>query len=225
MENVKDELPLFLSIMSGITAQFGDKCEVVLHDLTQGYESTIIEIMNGHVTGRKVGDCGSNLGLEVLRGSVEHGDKYNYITQTNDGKILRSSSIYLKNEQGTTIGSICINLDISEFLAAEQTIKSITMHSLGQEVNEVFVNDVNDLLDHLLNECQKEVGKPISLMSKDEKIKAIDYLDFKGAFLIKKAGDKICRRFDISKFSLYNFLEEARTNRKRQKEFEENTPI
>ncbi|WP_046174851.1 helix-turn-helix transcriptional regulator [Domibacillus indicus] len=218
MENIKDELPLLLSIMSGITGQFGDKCEVVLHDLTQDYESTIIAIMNGHVTGRKVGDCGSNLGLEVLRGTVEQGDKFNYVTQTRDGKILRSTSIYLKNSQGKTIGSICINLDISDFLAAEQTIKSITMHSLDQEVNEVFVNDVNDLLDYLINECQKEAGKPISLMSKEEKIKAIDYLDIKGAFLVKKSGDKVCQRFDISKFTLYSYLEEVRTKRKEKEE-------
>ncbi|MGA9175456.1 MAG: helix-turn-helix transcriptional regulator [Thermoactinomyces sp.] len=213
MESIKDEMPFLTSLIRCIATQFGDKCEVVLHDLTQGYESTIVAIENGHVTGRKAGDCGSNLGLEVLRGTVKDGDRYNYITQTKDGKILRSSTVYIKNSAGETIGAICINFDISEFLLAENTLKSITMHSFDQKIKEVFVNDVNELLDFLLQECQHEIGKPVSLMLKEDKMKAVDFLDKKGAFLIKKAGDRICKFLDISKFTLYNFLDEVRSQK------------
>jgi len=210
MENIKDEMNTLLPLVRCIAAQFGNKCEVVLHDLTQGYESTIVAIENGHITGRKVGDCGSNLGLEVLRGTVADGDRYNYITQTKDGKILRSSSTYFKNSKGETVGALCINLDISDFLVAENTLRSITMHSLDQEVKEVFVNDVNELVEYLLQECQKEIGKPVSHMNKEDKLKAIQFLDMRGAFLVKKAGDKVCQFLDISKFTLYNYLDEVR---------------
>ncbi len=65
-----------------------------LHDLTRDYESTIVDIVNGHVSGRKVGDSGTNLGLEVLRGTKIDGDRFNCISNTRDGKVLRSSSIY-----------------------------------------------------------------------------------------------------------------------------------
>jgi predicted transcriptional regulator YheO len=210
MEHVKAEMPFLTQIIKGIAAQFGEKCEVVLHDLTGDYEHTIVAIENSHITGRKIGDCGSNLGLEVLRGSVEEGDRYNYITQTKDGKILRSSSVYIKNSEGQTVGAICMNLDISDFIMAENTLKSITMHKLEQETDEVFVNDVSDLLDYLLQQCQNEIGKPVSHMSKEEKAKAIHFLDKRGAFLIKKAGDKVCQFLDISKFTLYNNLDEVR---------------
>ncbi|WP_318153079.1 helix-turn-helix transcriptional regulator [Metabacillus arenae] len=212
---MKDEFGLLGSLIKGIAAQFGDKCEVVLHDLTGSYESTIVAIENGHITGRKIGDPGSNLGLEVLRGTVKDGDRYNYITQTKDGKILRSTSVYLKNSKEETIGALCINLDISDFIVAENTIKSITMHSMNQDIKEVFVNDVNDLLDYLLKECQKDIGKPVSHMSKEEKIKAIEFLDKRGAFLIKKAGDRVCTFFDISKFTLYNYLDDIRSQNKK----------
>lgn len=214
MESVKLELEFLTSMINGIAAQFGDKCEVVLHDLTQNYDSTIVAIKNGHITGRRIGDCGSNLGLEVLRGTVKDGDRYNYLTQTKEGKILRSSSVYIKNSQGETIGAVCMNLDISDFILAENTIKSITMRNTTSDVEEVFVKDVNELLDFLLQECQNEIGKPVTHMSKEEKLKAIQYLDNKGAFLIKKAGDKVCKFFDISKFTLYNYLDDVRTTQK-----------
>lgn len=209
MEHITEEKAFLQALIDGIAAQFGDKCEVVLHDLTRNYDSTIVAIKNGHVTGRRVGDCGSNLGLEVLRGTVEDGDRYNYITQTKDGKVLRSSSIYIKNEEGQAIGSICINLDISDLIMAENTIRSLTMRNTD-EVSEVFVQDVNELLDFLLQQCLNEIGKPVAHMSREDKQRAIRFLDSKGAFLIKKAGDKVCSYFDISKFTLYSYLDEAR---------------
>jgi len=37
----------------------------------------------------------------------------------------------------------------------------------------------------------------------------MQYLDSRGAFLIKKAGDKISKFYDISKYTLYNYLGSA----------------
>ncbi|PTM57882.1 helix-turn-helix transcriptional regulator [Desmospora activa] len=210
MDSIQSELPFLKSLLKALAAQFGDRCEVVLHDLTKGYESTIVAIENGRVTGRKVGDPGSNLGLEVLRGTVTDGDRYNYVTQTKDGKMLRSTTIYLKNDEGQVIGALCINFDLSEFLAAENAIRYFTRDLFEQEVKEAFVSDVNELLDFLLQESQQEIGKPVSMMTKEDKRRAIGFLDKKGAFLVKKAGDKICKFFGISKYTLYNLLEEAR---------------
>ena len=46
-------------------------------------------------------------------------------------------------------------------------------------------------------------------MSKEDKIKGLKYLDSKGAFLIKKAGDRVTKFYDISKYTLYNYLEQG----------------
>lgn len=59
------------SIMDMMEAHFGKDVELVLHDLEADYEKTIIDIRNGEVTGRTVGDGGDNLGLEVVRGTVK----------------------------------------------------------------------------------------------------------------------------------------------------------
>ena len=42
---------LLESVMKLIAAQFGPDCEVVLHDWSKDYESTIVAIENGHVYG------------------------------------------------------------------------------------------------------------------------------------------------------------------------------
>lgn len=214
MKRIDDELRFLKDLMKAIAKQFGENCEVVLHDLTKDYNETIVAIENGHVTNRKIGDCGSNLGLEVLRGTEKNGNKYNYVTQTNEGKTLRSSSIYIRDTEGKPIGSLCINLDISDFILAENTIKTVTMNQEDTNVEEFFTQDVNELLDHLIYKCQQKIGKPVQYMTREDKKNAIKFLDEKGAFLIMKSGKKICEFLDISKFTLYNYLEETRKQEK-----------
>jgi predicted transcriptional regulator YheO len=215
LEHIADEKEFLTALLKALAAQWGEKCEVVLHDWSVGYEQTIVAI-EGHVTGRKVGDCGSNLGLEVMRGTVQNGDIYNYVTQTKDGKILRSSTVYIKNKEHKPIGALCINFDISDLMTAKKTIESLIMNR--GETAEYFASDVNDLLDFLIQESIKLVGKPVTYMTKEDKLKALDYLDEKGAFLITKSGNKICQFFDISKYTLYNYLDEIRIAKEKKTE-------
>ena len=215
MENIQQNLDVFIPMMEGIANQFGDNCEVVLHDHSQGLESSIIAIINGHVTGRKVGDPSSNLGLEVLRGTDVNGDRHNYVTRTREGKTLRSTSIYIRNSNKQVIGALCINLDISDILQAEKTLSKLAGHSDSsaakkEDVNEVFVKDVNELLDYLIAECMGIIDVPVANMSKQDKLNAIKLFEDKGVFLIKKSGEKICEFLNISKYTIYAYLGEVR---------------
>jgi len=196
-------------LMKLIAAEFGSNCETVLHDWSNGYDKTIVAIENGHVTGRKVGDPGSNLGLEVMRGTQDGSSQLNYVTKTADNRMLKSSSLYVKDVNGEPIGAFCINYDITDLLSAKDVLGDLTMGD-EEERDEQFVTDVNDLLDYLLRQSEIIVGKQANDMTKEEKLKALKYLDEKGAMLITKSGTKICKYFDISKFTLYNYLEEIR---------------
>lgn len=214
MKSIQEEISLFKRIIKGVAAEFGENCEVVLHDLTRPYDSSIVAIENGNITGRKIGDSGTNLGLEVLRGTVEGQDRYNYVTQTKDGRILRSSSIYIKDDDEKITGSICINFDVTNLVMAETSLKTLINFEKKEETKEFFTSNVDELLNMLIQESSQQIGKPVALMAKEDKLKGLDYLDKKGAFLIKKAGDKVSKYYDISKYTLYNYLEEIRSSNK-----------
>ena len=222
METLHEEHEFLNALVDGLAAQFGPLCEIVLHDLKdKPYDHTIVAIKNGEITGRKVGDCGTNLGLQVLQGTDKEGDKYNYITQTKSGKILRSTSIYIRNAKDEVIGALCINFDITNLIMAEKTLTAITQHPGSADrqsppVVEVFTNDVNDLLDSLIQESIAHAGKPPALMTKEDKVEGIKYLSQKGALLIKKSGDRIAKFYGISKYTLYSYLEETRTEDSRE---------
>ena len=66
------------------------------------------------------------------------------------------------------------------------------------------------LLDELIEQSVKVVGKPVALMNKEDKVKAVQFLNETGAFLITKSGDRVCKFFGISKYTLYSYIDESK---------------
>lgn len=226
MNSLNDEWSMWKQLLSMLENQFGNHCEIVLHDLTKDYNHTIVDIRNGHLTNRKVGDCGSNLGLEVLRGTLKDGDRYNYVVNTRDGKLLRSSTMFIRNDAGTIIGSLCINNDITKTVQFEEYLKqynqfnpSPVTETITPGVNqpptikkeaeecEIFANDVSEVLDFLISQASKRIGKPVSKMKREDKIEFVRFLDKKGAFLITRSAERVYEYLNISRFTLYNYLD------------------
>jgi predicted transcriptional regulator YheO len=46
----------------------------------------------------------------------------------------------------------------------------------------------------------------VAYMTKEDKIRAIQFLNDSGAFLITKSGDKVSKFFGISKYTLYSYV-------------------
>ncbi len=104
-------------IAAGVAAQFGDKCEVVIHDVASRPEHTIVHIENGHVSGRKIGDGASRVVMEQLEHQNEQPqDHLCYLTRTPGGKILKSSSLYIRNSRGAVTAIFSINYDITNIM-------------------------------------------------------------------------------------------------------------
>ena len=72
---------------------------------------------------------------------------------------------------------------------------------------EEIPNSAQELMEKLILKSEELIGKPASIMNKDEKIKAIKFLNDSGVFLITKSGDKVSNHFGISKFTLYNYID------------------
>lgn len=206
----ESELEALRRIAKGIAAQFGTNCEVVVHEISeQSTLHSIVAIENGHVTGRQLGDGPSQVVLEQL-GQEDKcpEDHLCYLTRTPDGKLLKSTSVYIPNAEGKVGAIFGINFDISTLAMAEQALNSLTTTlSPEQETPARITHNVNDLLDDLIEQSDRLVGKPVALMTKEDKVRAIRFLDDHGALLITKSGDKIANHFGISKYTLYSYLD------------------
>lgn len=202
-------LEMLKQIAAALAAQFGSNCEVVVHDLSaQNTEHPIVHIENGHVTGRRIGDGPSKIVMEyILHGDEDPQDQLAYLTRTPDGKILKSSTVYIRNSKGKVTAILSINYDISSLLMVNNAISGLISTPEPAREERITTVNVNDLLDDLIEQSVALVGKPVALMNKDDKVRAIRFLNESGAFLVTKSGDKVAKYFGISKYTLYSYID------------------
>ena len=206
------EIEFCKQLAKGVARQFGSNCEVVVHDLcAEDPEHSVVVIENGHVTGRRLGDGPSHVVWEALKADPDSlEDRLSYLTRTEDGKILKSSTMFIRNDEGKPIGIFAINYDITMMKLMEDTIQEFTRTDAAAQEPQTITHNVNDLLEELIKQSAQLVGKPVALMTKDDKIKAIRYLNESGAFTIMKAGQRVCNFFGISKYTLYSYIDESK---------------
>ena len=199
------------NIAHAVALHYGKSCEVVIHDLTDtnAADHSIIYIENGEVTGRKVGDGASHVVLKQLSNmSEDEKDHIGYFTKTSDGKILKSSTVYIRDENKKVIAIFSVNHDITSLSMMSASINEIitAVDDTKKDIEKISPN-VNELLDDLIWQSVELIGKPVAFMNKEDKMRAIRYLNEKGALLITKSGDKISKYFGISKFTLYSYID------------------
>ncbi len=213
MKNIHPVLKGMIPMVEGIAQTFGENCEVVLHELKNSKKS-IIAIHNGHVTGRTIGSTMLDVGIEAIRRGNKADNILNYKNKTNDGRILKTSTMFIRDGDNQIIGCLCINIDISEIIVAQKALEDffgIDMkensdidHFSNNRVNEVLINIVAKTLDR----CRK----PVSYLNKEEKVSIVRTLDNQGAFLIKGAIDYVAKVLCVSRYTIYNYLDEIRAN-------------
>lgn len=213
-------LDLLKQIAHGLAVQFGDSCEIVIHDLkAEQLEHSVVHIENGHVTGRKLGDGPSRVVFDALSNPpAKIKDRLSYLTKTEDGRILKSSTMFIRGDAETVEYIFSLNYDITALLSIENAVHSLITTQKETQIRENGLSDddsqpqpilhnVTDLLDSLIEQALNLIGKPVAAMNKDDKIKVVKYLNDAGAFLITKSGDRVASLLGISKFTLYNYMD------------------
>ncbi|MDD2481761.1 MAG: PAS domain-containing protein [Lutispora sp.] len=162
-------LQALIPIVEGLAQTFGKNCEVVLHDINIP-QNSIVAIANGHVSGRTIGGPMSEYGLATLKKAQFDKDKINYMKKTSDGRVLKSSLMYVKDEVGEVIGFLCTNFDISEITVARNILNDMidinTQDSLVESQEESFGSTINEVLSNIVNKNLESFGKPVAFMSK-----------------------------------------------------------
>lgn len=203
----KEEAFAFLNrLADGISKTLGNNCETVIHDIKNETHS-IVAIYNGHVTGRKVGDkldlLGSKENSSELYNNIVNGIDYINCQGVNEnGNLLKSSTFYLAGEDYHY--ALGINFDYTSFFIAENALKEFM--KVGKDVHEAINESGEVKLAAIFEECLHTIGKPISMMNKDDKIKLAALLNERNAFSIQKSIPFISKKMHISRSTLYSYL-------------------
>ncbi|MCG8513918.1 MAG: helix-turn-helix transcriptional regulator [Halanaerobiales bacterium] len=208
MEEEK-ELRFLIPIAKGLAQTLGRDFEIVIHDLSK--EDSIIAIENRQLSGRKVGDTAPQLLRDMLNSIKENEEMIlNYVTKTASGKPLKSSTILLRNERAEIIGAFCLNIDLTKISIAQNFLKDLAGLEEERALRRKFPEDVQDFLEIVIKNSLELVDKPAHLLSKEERLKIVKYLDDNNAFSIKETVNTLARELNVSRYTIYNYLEEVR---------------
>lgn len=196
-------------VADGIAAMFGNKCEVVIHDL-DNKDSSIVYITNKHVTGREVGDKLDFIGTQEYNDLFKGIDLVNVHGVAKNSHLVKTSTFHLEGDDYHF--ALGINYDYTNLVMAYNVLDELIYADNNLNNVEVEEKDENleKKLDSLYNEAIEFVGKPTVFMKKHERVEMIRFLHEKGAFSIHKSIPYIAEKMNISRYTIYNYLREIK---------------
>ena len=198
-------------IIEGIAKLFGSNCEVVLHSL-EDLSHSVVKIVNGHVTGRKVGAPLTDLGIELLNNadSLEKDVTDSYYVKQDDGRLLKSISIQIRNSEAKPIGFVCINVDLSSPLLNCMKESLLPGDRPSKDVTEHFSLTVEELVNQSFETVMTRMGSQREMAPSEKNKAAVTELYNRGVFKVTGAIDIAAKIMGISRYTVYNYIREAK---------------
>lgn len=196
----------FLKRMAdGLAVMFGNNCEIVIHNM-KDFESSILYIVNGHVTDRQEGGKFDILGTKEIDELFRGTDLVNYKGESKNNHLIKSSTFHIKGEDYHY--AFGINYDYTNMQIVHNVVGDLIR--VGESIDVAIDKDVNleRKLTELFNQAIDYVGKPLAFMRKKERVQMIKYLNESGAFSIHKSIPIIAEKMNVSRYTIYNYLKE-----------------
>ncbi|MIE71849.1 hypothetical protein EL06_21110 [Salmonella enterica subsp. diarizonae] len=187
----------------------GKGCEVVLHSL-EDLQNSVVFIVNGEITGRKVGSPVTNTALAMLqRIQEEHIDVTEaYFTRSPDGHLMRSITCAIRGSEGNVAGLLCVNLDIDTPLC--QFMQDLLPPRADEKKHpaeaEVFAHSVDELVRETVETVRHNVINDPAISPSARNRCIILRLHEQGLFELKDAVIIIAGMLGISRHTVYLHL-------------------
>jgi predicted transcriptional regulator YheO len=196
-----------------VTRMFGDNCEIAIHDLTSENKGLIY--ITGDVTRRELGSPVTDAVVKYLaRDGNNVADRHCFMTLTDDGRELKSSTSYIKDSTGKVVAAFCINFNTTDHHNAIQLLESFVNRGMagdpGMDEPEKISFSIDNTMGSLFEGAVGEIGKRPASMTTNEKIRLVKILETKGAFQIRGVVSQVALRLGVSNFTIYNYLKKIR---------------
>lgn len=226
-----DLLQQYSIIVNFLGKALGQDYEIVLQDLAPD-RSQIAAISNGHISGQKIGSPVTDTALQMLASKPYRENDFlcNYRSVTEDGNVLRSSTMFIKDEDGAPIGLLSINFDDTRYIELHKKLFSVIhpetfleenpvpfqkpRHTVemafGQagSITENFSMDIPSLMQKMFEDATVSLITPVNRLNQQEKKEIIQKLSDKGLFQLKGAISFVAKHFSCSSATIYRYLSE-----------------
>ncbi|MGH8381857.1 helix-turn-helix transcriptional regulator [Pseudomonas sp.] len=195
----------YRAIADAIATLFFPHAEVVLHDL----RSQKIDYIANNLSKREIGD---DAALEdLLETGTDETNIGPYEKLNWDGQKIRSLSTVLRNEAGTPLAVLCINLNISLFENAKAALDLFLSPSkLIPQPDALFRDDWQERINTFLNNWLRQRQLSLNLLTRDHKRELVLALHAEGAFKGKSAANYVANVLGMGRATVYKHLKELK---------------
>ncbi|MGK0149684.1 helix-turn-helix transcriptional regulator [Pseudomonas putida] len=205
--------------IGALATAVGRNTEIVLHDLNNP-SASVVYIANGHVSGRRMGspviggpeqDRGFSA---VMQASADQEGTDPVVISdyptTIDGRTLRSATAVFRDSSGHPFASLCVNADLSGLSAAQAFLEQLQPMIRADTDQPAEPADMGLLMSQVIQDAVTRVGS--GKMNKQAKVEAVRMMQERGLFIVKGGVEKAAVALGVTRFTVYNYLEEIRSN-------------
>ena len=195
----------YRAIADAIATLFFPHAEVVLHDL----RSQKIDYIANNLSKREIGD---DAALEdLLETGTDETNIGPYEKLNWDGQKIRSLSTVLRNEAGTPLAVLCINLNISLFENARAALDLFLSPSkLIPQPDALFRDDWQERINTFLNSWLRQRQLSLNVLTREHKRELVLALHAEGAFKGKSAANYVANVLGMGRATVYKHLKELK---------------
>lgn len=155
----------------------------------------------------------------------------NYYGKSFNGHTLRSSTYFIHDEQGESIGALCLNYDVQHYVEVRKQLDQLILmypakridenkgdifsddiHSRKVEISESMYPTVDDVIQNLIQRALEPFETETGCLSPVERISIVEELYKNGLFVLKGSVYALAKVLEVSEPTIYRYLNRVKKN-------------
>ena len=208
----------YISIADFLGEVLGKNTEIILHDLTN-YQKSIVYIINGNISGRKIGDSITDLMLDFILSESKGNKQFicNYNSKNVEGKLLYSSTYFIRDDSNKIVGALGLNSDYQDIKNSLSFLTSLLPNYVDDKIASLNIikenlnSDGQELTLNKIDAIVNQFNVIPTRMTPKEKTEVISALSECGIFNIRGSVQEVAIKLQMSEPSIYRYIKKIKS--------------
>jgi len=189
-------------IAAGLGETLAPFTEVVVHDL-RSPKNAILAIHN-NLSGRKVGDPATEMGLARIADDDYPQVIANYANRFSDGRQAKSTSIGIKDSDGHYIAALCLNVDVTLFRSITTMLEQFSALNTNVANEESLDPSSAESLRERIDRFAVNLATTPQALRTDQRRTLMQALRDEGYLDMRRSMETVAQHLGVSRATVYN---------------------
>ncbi|MES0809418.1 PAS domain-containing protein [Roseibium sp. SCPC15] len=195
-----------IPIADALSKLLGSNVEIVIHSLAT---ETVVYICNPY-SKREIGDPSYLSELDFRenddRDVIGPHERVNW-----DGRVIRSISAVLRDDDGKPFALACFNYDLSDIMAAQNAITALIGAPVSpEEPHDLFKNDWHEKMNRFIVDWCRDRNKTADALAREDRLELLGEIVRTDGLREKHAASYVARVLNVSRATVYNDIKQVR---------------